>query len=240
MIIGDLKELEIPREGSIAVEHDRHRPVRRRRGGGEGGARAALRRRRLGGGRAAHQREHRALGQLPAFMVLAMQIGAVGILLDQPILIVGAMVVGPEFGPLAGLCVALVERRAELARRSLAALGGGLPAGDRARLPRDPGRSRWTGVEPGRLRARRPRADRLHLEPRLLLLLRRLRGGHGGDPVADERQVGRADRRADLGDHDPGGVEHRRRRRPTATGTRRVAPPRSSRSTSHDRRWRAC
>jgi hypothetical protein len=35
-------------------------------------------------------------------MVLAMQIGAVGILLDQPILIVGAMVVGPEFGPLAG------------------------------------------------------------------------------------------------------------------------------------------
>ena len=36
-------------------------------------------------------------------MVLAMQIGAVGILLDQPILIVGAMVVGPEFGPLAGL-----------------------------------------------------------------------------------------------------------------------------------------
>ena len=44
-------------------------------------------------------------------MVLSMLIAAVGILLDQPILIVGAMVVGPEFGPLAGLCVALVEKR---------------------------------------------------------------------------------------------------------------------------------
>ena len=64
-----------------------------------------------------------------AFMVLAMQIGAVGILLDQPILIVGAMVVGPEFGPLAGLSVALVQRRPDFAKRSLAALGVGFPAG---------------------------------------------------------------------------------------------------------------
>src|SRR5215208_1687664 len=64
-----------------------------------------------------------------AFMVLAMQIGAVGILLDQPILIVGAMVVGPEFGPLAGLSVALVQRRADLARRSFTALGVGFPTG---------------------------------------------------------------------------------------------------------------
>jgi uncharacterized hydrophobic protein (TIGR00271 family) len=53
----------------------------------------------------------------------------VGILLDQPILIVGAMVVGPEFGPLAGLSVALVQRRGALARRSLTALGVGFPAG---------------------------------------------------------------------------------------------------------------
>jgi uncharacterized hydrophobic protein (TIGR00271 family) len=64
-----------------------------------------------------------------AFMVLSMLIAAVGILLDQPILIVGAMVVGPEFGPLAGLCVALVEKRPTLVRRSLAALAVGFPAG---------------------------------------------------------------------------------------------------------------
>jgi uncharacterized hydrophobic protein (TIGR00271 family) len=63
------------------------------------------------------------------FMVLAMQIAAVGIVLDQPILVVGAMVVGPEFGPLAGLSVALVERRLPLVRRSLAALIAGFPLG---------------------------------------------------------------------------------------------------------------
>ena len=64
-----------------------------------------------------------------AFMVIAMLIAAVGILLDQPILIVGAMVVGPEFGPLAGLCVAIVERRPILVRRSLKALVVGFPLG---------------------------------------------------------------------------------------------------------------
>ena len=64
-----------------------------------------------------------------AFMVLSMLIAAVGILLDQPVLIVGAMVVGPEFGPLAGLCVALVERRRRLVRRSLTALAAGFPVG---------------------------------------------------------------------------------------------------------------
>jgi hypothetical protein len=57
-----------------------------------------------------------------AFMILATLIAAVGILTDSQILIIGAMVVGPEFGPLAGLCVALVQRRLTLARRSATAL----------------------------------------------------------------------------------------------------------------------
>ena len=64
-----------------------------------------------------------------AYMVLAMLIASVGILLDQPILIVGAMVVGPEFGPLAGVCVGIVEKQAPLVRRSLAALAVGFPVG---------------------------------------------------------------------------------------------------------------
>jgi uncharacterized hydrophobic protein (TIGR00271 family) len=46
-----------------------------------------------------------------AFMAVAAVIAAVGILLDSPVLVVGAMVVGPEYGPLAALCVALVRRR---------------------------------------------------------------------------------------------------------------------------------
>ncbi len=62
------------------------------------------------------------------FMLIAALLAAVGILLDSPILIVGAMVVGPEFGPLAALCVALVQRRAELARRSFVALVAGFAA----------------------------------------------------------------------------------------------------------------
>src|SRR5688572_3150873 len=39
----------------------------------------------------------------------------IGILTDSLILIIGAMVVGPEFGPLAGLCVAVVQRELPLA-----------------------------------------------------------------------------------------------------------------------------
>ncbi|WP_306207061.1 DUF389 domain-containing protein [Actinoplanes sp. RD1] len=64
-----------------------------------------------------------------AFMTVAMIIAAVGVLLDQPILIVGSMVVGPEFGPLAALCVGLVQRKLPLVRRSALALGAGFPIG---------------------------------------------------------------------------------------------------------------
>ena len=39
------------------------------------------------------------------------------------------MIVGPEFGPIAGLCVALVQRRRDVARRSLRALAIGFPVG---------------------------------------------------------------------------------------------------------------
>ncbi|WP_457027947.1 DUF389 domain-containing protein [Kitasatospora sp. P5_F3] len=57
-----------------------------------------------------------------AFMAVATMLAACGAVLDSAILIVGAMVVGPEFGPVAGLCVALVQRRLHPALRSLNAL----------------------------------------------------------------------------------------------------------------------
>jgi uncharacterized hydrophobic protein (TIGR00271 family) len=66
-------------------------------------------------------------GTFVAFMVLAMLIVAVGIFLDSPILVVGGMVVGPEFGPIAAFCVAVVQRRGDLALRSLTALLVGFP-----------------------------------------------------------------------------------------------------------------
>ena len=64
-----------------------------------------------------------------AFMTIAMLIAGVGIMTDSVILIIGAMVVGPEFGPIAGFCVATVERRRDLARKSFLALAVGFPFG---------------------------------------------------------------------------------------------------------------
>ncbi|MBC2901282.1 DUF389 domain-containing protein [Streptomyces cupreus] len=57
-----------------------------------------------------------------AFITLATMIAACGVVLDNAILIVGAMAVGPEFGPLAGFSTALVQRAPRLALRSLTAL----------------------------------------------------------------------------------------------------------------------
>jgi uncharacterized hydrophobic protein (TIGR00271 family) len=84
-------------------------------------------------------------GSFIAFMVLACLIAAVGIYLDTPILIIGAMVVGPEFGPLAGLSVALVQRRRELAARSATALAVCFPLGIAAAWVATLV-FRWTGV----------------------------------------------------------------------------------------------
>ncbi|MEY2533940.1 MAG: hypothetical protein QOF29_1850 [bacterium] len=61
------------------------------------------------------------------FMALSAWIASVAILLDSPVLMVGAMVVGPEFGPIAGFCVAAVQRRPALAARSFVALAVGFP-----------------------------------------------------------------------------------------------------------------
>ncbi len=57
-----------------------------------------------------------------AFITLATMIAACGVVLDNAVLIVGAMAVGPEFGPLAGICTAIVRRAPRLALRSLIAL----------------------------------------------------------------------------------------------------------------------
>ena len=64
-----------------------------------------------------------------AFMTVALLIAMFGVLLDQPILIVGAMVVGPEFGPLAAICVGVVRRRRSIAVRGLLALAVGFIGG---------------------------------------------------------------------------------------------------------------
>lgn len=127
IVLSDLKELEIHKHGSIALEvidteiseladaAERH---------AEGAPSDAVVWEEV------EQRTSESV-ELSAvfllFIVLAGLIAAVGIFLNSSILIVGAMVVGPEFGPIAGFCVALVQRRRGLAVRSLAALGAGFP-----------------------------------------------------------------------------------------------------------------
>jgi uncharacterized hydrophobic protein (TIGR00271 family) len=51
-----------------------------------------------------------------SFMTLATLIAGIAIILDSQILVIGAMVLGPEFGAVAGLGVALVRRRPHLLR----------------------------------------------------------------------------------------------------------------------------
>ncbi|MFD9889067.1 DUF389 domain-containing protein [Amycolatopsis sp. NPDC059027] len=62
-----------------------------------------------------------------AFLAIACLLAAVGVLTDSAVTIVGAMVVGPEFGPLAAIAVGLVLRRWDLVRQAGTALAIGFP-----------------------------------------------------------------------------------------------------------------
>jgi uncharacterized hydrophobic protein (TIGR00271 family) len=129
VVISDLRELEIDREGSIAVEEidsEISAAAERAEEAAVGAPSDAV---------VWEEVESRTSENVElsasflAFMSVAMMIAAVGIITDQLVLIIGAMVVGPEFGPIAGLCVATVERRADLMKRSLRALAIGFPLG---------------------------------------------------------------------------------------------------------------
>lgn len=62
-----------------------------------------------------------------AFLIIACLLASVGVITGSPVTIVGAMVVGPEFGPLAAMAVGLVLRRWDLFRRAVLALAVGFP-----------------------------------------------------------------------------------------------------------------
>lgn len=129
VILSDLRELDIPSEGSIALEvidtsiSDVAQEAEKAAAGLPSDAVVW------------EEVESRTSEQTElsvsflAFMSVATLIASVGLLLDQPVLIIGAMVVGPEFGPIAGACVAAVELRRDLARRSVTALAVGFPVG---------------------------------------------------------------------------------------------------------------
>jgi len=129
VIIDDLKDLGVGRDGSIALEQIDSQ-VSAAADRAERAARGLPSDAVVWEEVEARTSETTELGgNFLIFMTLACLIASVGIFLGSPILIIGAMVVGPEFGPLAGFCVALVERRHDVAVRSLTALAIGFPVG---------------------------------------------------------------------------------------------------------------
>jgi uncharacterized hydrophobic protein (TIGR00271 family) len=121
-LIGELRELGLDRTGSIAVENidlslSKRADKAEEEAPGEG-ADAVLWEHLAD----ATDEESTLSITYVAFITLATMIAACGVVLDNAILVVGAMAVGPEFGPLAGFCTALVQRSPRLAWRSLNAL----------------------------------------------------------------------------------------------------------------------
>jgi uncharacterized hydrophobic protein (TIGR00271 family) len=129
VVVSDLKELEIDIEGSIALEQidsEISEAAKRAEQAAVGTPSDAVVWEEV----EARTSENTELSvSFLLFLVLACLIASVGILLDSPILIIGAMVVGPEFGPIAALCVAAVQLRGDLIKRSLLPLVIGFPLG---------------------------------------------------------------------------------------------------------------
>ena len=129
VVIDDLKELRIHKDGSIALEQIDSQisdSARRAERAAKGMPSDAVVWEEV------EARTHETTelgGNFLVFMIVACLLASIGIFVASPILIIGAMVVGPEFGPLAGLCVAAIERRKRVALRSLTALAVGFPVG---------------------------------------------------------------------------------------------------------------
>ncbi|MEU3605288.1 DUF389 domain-containing protein [Streptomyces sp. NPDC035033] len=121
-LLHGLRELRIDQDGSIAVENidlsmSERADAAEEEAPGEG-ADAVIWEQLA---ESTHEESTLSLTYL-SFMLLATMIAACGVVLDNAILIVGAMAVGPEFGPVAGVCTAIVKRAPRLAVRCLVAL----------------------------------------------------------------------------------------------------------------------
>jgi uncharacterized hydrophobic protein (TIGR00271 family) len=71
--------------------------------------------------------ESRLNATFQSFLTIACLLAAVGVVTNSTVTLVGAMVVGPEFGPLAAIAVGVVLRRRDLVRRAAVALAVGFP-----------------------------------------------------------------------------------------------------------------
>ncbi len=113
------------------------------------------------------------------FMVFATLIASIGIVLDSQILIIGAMVLGPEFGAVAALGIALLRRRFGLLRQALRTLAAGFAiavlATTLAMLA-----LRWLGwVDAGDLTSDRPGTSFVYQPDRWSFLIALIAGSAG-------------------------------------------------------------
>ncbi|MFH8802437.1 DUF389 domain-containing protein [Streptomyces sp. NPDC017936] len=124
-LLTSLQELGLERSGSIAVENiDLSLSLRADKAAEEAPGEAADAVLWEHMTDATHEESTLSVTYL-AFITLATMIAACGVVLDNAVLIVGAMAVGPEFGPLAGISTSIVQRAPRLALRSLIALLAG-------------------------------------------------------------------------------------------------------------------
>ena len=149
-----------------------------------------------------------------SFMTLATLIASVAIVIDSQILTIGAMVLGPEFGAIAALGLALVRRPTAVARRRRQGARRRIRCRDRGDdgLRAGPSRSRLGDRrDPGRP----PPRHRLHLQPEQVVVHRgRSRGGSRG-ALGHLRANRRTQRGVHLGHDDSG-----RRQRGSRAGFR--------------------
>ncbi|GAA1853249.1 DUF389 domain-containing protein [Actinomadura bangladeshensis] len=114
-----------------------------------------------------------------AFLALATQLAGIAALIDSPVLVVGAMVLGPEFGAVAAICYGLVRwqpaRIAQAVRALVVGFAVAIAITYVCALV-----SRWTGViELDRLPAERPLTAFIYSPDRWSFIVALLAGGAG-------------------------------------------------------------
>ena len=121
-LIGALVDLGLDREGSISVDAPElsvSAGAERAAVDAPGNATDAMVWRDL---EARVAQDAELTGTFLTFLTIATLLAGIGIVTDSAITIVGAMVLGPEFGPLAAIAVGLVRRRPALIRRGAVTL----------------------------------------------------------------------------------------------------------------------
>ncbi len=128
-VLGELRAIGLDERGSIAVEEvdlslSRAATLAEQLAPGEGSDAVVWE------DLEARTREESSLtGAYLVLFAVATMLAGVAVELDSAILVIGAMIVGPEFGALAGVCAGVALRRWQIVRRALVALVVGFVVG---------------------------------------------------------------------------------------------------------------